>query len=63
MITIAMMNPPIEPKKIKGIDSGIENAVARAVVAVMRRRNPVFSATPSIVIMLDSYPSHQGASL
>jgi hypothetical protein len=32
----------------------MENAVAIAVVAVMRRRRPVFSATPSIVIMLDS---------
>ena len=53
MITIAIIKPPRAPKKINGADSGIENAVARAVVAVMMSRRPVFSATPSIVIMFD----------
>ena len=63
-ITIkATIKPPNAPSKISGALSGIEKAVTSAVVAVIRRRSPVFSATPSIVIMLDSYPSHQGASL
>ena len=63
-ITIkATIKPPNAPTKISGPLSGIEKAVNSAVVAVIRRRSPVFSATPSIVIMLDSYPSHQGASL
>ena len=63
-ITIkARMNPPIAPIMMRGALSGIEKAVIIAVVAVIRSRSPVFSATPSIVIMLDSYPSHHGASL
>ena len=51
---IATMKPPIIPRRINGEASGIEKAVASAVVVVIRRRRPVFSATPSIVIMFDS---------
>jgi hypothetical protein len=36
-------------------------AVARATVAVINRRMPVFSATPSIVIDWVCLESHQGA--
>ena len=51
---IATMKPPRAPTRIRGKESGIENAVASAVVAVIRSRIPVFSAVPSMVIRLDS---------
>lgn len=63
IIIIATTNPPRAPSSISGDDVGIEKAVARAVVVVIRRRIPVFSDTPSILIMLDSYPSHHWLSL
>ena len=50
----ANMKPPINPTRIKGEASGIEKAVNTAVAAVMRSSMPVFSDTPSIVIILDS---------
>jgi len=61
-ITIkATTSPPTAPIKIRGHASGIEKAVIMAVDAVIKRRNPVFSATPSMDIRLDS-SSHQLAS-
>ena len=62
-ITIkATAKPPNNPIKIRMEASGIEKAVIMAVVAVIKRRIPVFSATPSMDIRLDS-SSHQLASL
>ena len=51
---IATMKLPSIPMKIRGAASGIENAVAKAVAVVIRRSSPVFSDTPSMVIILDS---------
>ena len=58
-ITIkATIKLPSRPTRISGAEFGIENAVAKAVEVVIKSSNPVFSATPSMVIMLLSYPSH-----
>ena len=63
---IAVINPPRNPSVIKGADSGIENAVNRAVNTVIPSKIPVFSAVPSMDIVVDSSaiskPSHHGLS-
>ena len=56
------MKPVMAPRKTNGADAGINIAVAMAVVAMRIRSIPVFSAVPSMVIMLESWSSHQGAS-
>jgi hypothetical protein len=45
----------------KNVPEVTVKAVARATVAVINRRMPVFSATPSIVIDWVCLESHQGA--
>jgi len=61
-----VMMPPRYPSTIKSVDSGIEKAVKRAVNTVIPSRIPVFSAVPSIDMVVDSSamskPSHQGLS-
>ena len=63
---IAVMKPPRNPRPINGTDAGIENAVNRAVRIVIPSKIPVFSAVPSMDIVVDSSarskPSHQGLS-
>ena len=61
-----VMVTPRNPSPIKSVDSGIENAVNRAVNTVIPSKIPVFSAVPSIDILVDSSaiskPSHHGLS-
>ena len=61
-----VMKPPRYPSPIKSVDSGIENAVNRAVNTVIPSKIPVFSAVPSMDIVVDSSaiskPSHHGLS-
>ena len=61
-----VMTPPRSPIPIKSVDSGIENAVNRAVNTVIPSKIPVFSAVPSMDIVVDSSaiskPSHHGLS-
>ena len=56
-------NDPMAPKTrgAKNVSEVTVKAVARATVAVISRRTPVFSATPSIVIDWACLESHQGA--
>ena len=66
MTIIAVINPPRKPTIINGTEPGIEEAVKRAVRTVIPSKIPVFSAAPSMDIVVDSSarskPSHQGLS-
>ncbi len=60
------MKPPRNPSIINGADEGIEKAVKSAVRTVITSKMPVFSAVPSMDIVVDSSarskPSHHGLS-